>query len=99
MRALLGDYPPEPVAEQPSKPPPGEPDEYNADRDLWRTRLRSPNFPVVTFDDIDDNRQKAFRDRLGDRLKTVLGISGVTGFAFDLLVKPKIDKLLRGHPA
>ena len=99
LRALLGDYPPEPVAEQPSKPPPGEPDEYNADRDLWRTRLRSPNFPVVTFDDIDDNRQKAFRDRLGDRLKTVLGISGVTGFAFDLLVKPKIDKLLRGHPA
>src|SRR2546422_9274011 len=36
LRALLGDYPPEPVAEQPPKPAPGEPDEHHADRDPWR---------------------------------------------------------------
>ena len=98
LRALLGDYPPEPVAEQPSKPAPGEPDEYDADRDRWRARLRSPHFPLVTFDDIDAGRQKAFRDRIGDRVKTMLGISGLTGMAFDLFIKPRIAKLLRGGP-
>jgi aromatic ring-cleaving dioxygenase len=99
LRALLGDYPPEPVPQQPSKPTPGEPDEYDADLDRWRARLQSPRFPLVTFDDIDERRQKAFRDRIGDRVKTMLGISGVTGVAFDLFIKPKIDKLLRGGPA
>ena len=99
LRALLGDYPPEPAPQQPSKPAPGEPDEYNADRDLWRARLQSPRFPLVTFDDIDEGRRKAFRDRIGDRVKTMLGISGLTGKAFDLFIKPKIDKLLRGGQA
>jgi hypothetical protein len=99
LRALLGDYPPEPVAQQPSKPGAGEPDEYDADRDRWRARLHSPRFPLVTFDDIDEGRRKAFRGRIGDRVKTVLGISGLTGMVFDMFVKPKIDKLLRGGQA
>jgi predicted acylesterase/phospholipase RssA len=98
LRALLGDYPPEPLLQQPSKPAAGEPDEYTTDRDLWRARLQSPNFPLVTFDDIDKGRQKAFSDRIGDRVKTMLGISGLTAVIFDLFIKPKIDKLLRGNP-
>jgi len=99
LRALLGDYPPEPAGRQPSQPGAGEPDEYETDRDLWRARLQSPNFPLVTFDDIDRARQKAFRDRIANRVKTVLGISGLTGVMFNLFVKPKIDKLLRGSRA
>jgi hypothetical protein len=97
LRALLGDYPREPPDRQPSKPAAGDPDEYETDRDFWRARLRSPSFPRVTFDDIDDARRKAFRDRIADRVKTVLGISGLTGVMFNMFVKPKIDKLLRGR--
>jgi aromatic ring-cleaving dioxygenase len=98
LRALLGDYAPEPVAQQPSKPAAGEPDEYDADRDRWRARLQSPRFPLVTFDDVEKGRQKAFRDRIGDRVKAMLGLSGLAGMAFDHFIKPKIDKLLRGGP-
>ena len=53
----------------------------------------------MTFDDIDEGRRKAFRDRIGDRVKTMLGISGLTGWAFDRFIKPKIDKLIRGGRA
>jgi patatin-like phospholipase len=95
-RGLFGDYPREPLATQPSQPGPGDPDEYNVDLAVWRARLGKPEFPRVTFDDVDKDLQDAFTDRVTDRVKTLLGVSGLTGFAFDLFIKPKIGKLLRG---
>jgi hypothetical protein len=94
-RGLLGDYPREPLRAQPSQPGPGDPDEYNVDLARWRARLGKPEFPRVTFDDVQPDLQKAFTNRITDRVKTLLGVSGLTGFAFDLLIKPKIGKLLR----
>ena len=95
-QGLLGDYPREPVATQPSQPGPADPDEYNVDLGSWRARLGKPAFPLVTFDDIEPDLQSAFTDRVTDRVKTLLGVSGLTGFAFDLLIKPKIRKVLSG---
>jgi predicted acylesterase/phospholipase RssA len=94
--ALFGDYPREPLATQPSQPGPGDPDEYNIDLAFWRARLGKPNFPSVTYGDVAPNLQSAFTDRVTDRVKTLLGVSGVAGFAFDLLIKPKIAKFLGG---
>jgi predicted acylesterase/phospholipase RssA len=96
QQGLLGDYPREPLASQPSKPTTPDNDEYNQDLAFWRRRLNKPDFPHVTFADVDESRQHAFRDRIADRLKAVLGISGITGAIFNLFIKPKIDKLLRG---
>ena len=93
---LLGDYPREPLGTQPSQPGPGDPDEYDVDLAFWRTRLGKPDFPRVTFDDVEKDMKNAFTDRVTDRVKTLLGVSGLTGFAFDLFIKPKIAKLLRG---
>ena len=93
---LLGDYPREPLATQPSNPGPGDPDEYNVDLAFWQARLGKPNFPRVTFDDLAPDLQSAFTDRITDRVKTLLGVSGLTGVAFDLFVKPKIRRLLSG---
>ena len=95
-RGLLGDYPREPLATQPSQPGPGDPDEYNVDLALWRARLGKPEFPRVTFDDVDKDLQGAFTDRITDRVKTLLGLSGPVGFAVGLVLKSKIGKLLRG---
>jgi len=50
----------------------------------------------VVHDDVEKDLQGAFTNRITDRVKTLLGVSGFTGFAFDLFVKPKIAKLLRG---
>ncbi|PYQ25667.1 MAG: hypothetical protein DMF81_01570 [Acidobacteria bacterium] len=97
IRALLGDYPREPAAQQPSRPAAGEPDEYDTDLDGWRRRLGSTTFPRVTFDDVDEKRQDAFRDRIADRVKTVLGLSGVVGWVLDPFLKRKIDKLLHDN--
>jgi hypothetical protein len=93
---LLGDYPREPLATQPSKPGPGDPDEYDVDLALWRARLGKPRFPRVTFEDVEPDLQSAFTDRLTDRAKTLLGVSGATGYALGLVIKAKIGKLLRG---
>jgi hypothetical protein len=96
---LLGDYPKEPRATQPSRPAPADPDEYTVDLGVWRNRLGTPNFPAVTFDDIPKDLRDKFVDRVADRAKALLGISGVTGVAFNLFVKPKIAKFLAGKPS
>jgi hypothetical protein len=96
---LLGDYPKEPRAKQPSRPAAADPDEYTVDLGVWRNRLGTPNFPAVTFDDIPKDLRDKFVDRVADRAKALLGISGVTGVAFNLFVKPKIAKFLAGKPS
>jgi len=96
---LLGDYPQEPRATQPSQPATADPDEYTVDLTLWRARLGKPNFPAVTFDDIPKDLRDAFVGRVTDRIKALLGISGLTGVAFNLFVKPKIEKFLAGKPS
>jgi predicted acylesterase/phospholipase RssA len=93
---LLGAYPQEPLATQPSKPGPGDADEYNVDLTFWRARLGKPNFPGVTFDDVPSALQSKFLDRITDRVKTLLGVSGVNGFVLGLVIRPKIKKLLGG---
>jgi hypothetical protein len=93
---LLGDYRQESLATQPSKPGPADPDEYNVDLAFWRARLGKPNFPRVTFDDVSPDLQKTFVARVTDRLKALLGVSGLGGFALGMLLKPKIKKFLGG---
>jgi len=93
---LLGDYPQEPRATQPSQPAASDPDEYTIDLGVWRTRLGKPNFPAVTFEDIDEDLRDAFTDRVADRVKETLGISGVAAVGFNLFVKPKISKFFGG---
>jgi hypothetical protein len=97
--SVMAPYPQEPLATQPSNPGPGDPDEYNVELAFWRARLGKPNFPRVTFDDVAPNLQSAFTNRITDRVKTLLGVSGLTGVAFDLFIKPKIRKLLSGGEA
>jgi predicted acylesterase/phospholipase RssA len=96
---LLGAYPQEPLATQPSKPAPGDPDEYDVDLTSWRARLGKPNFPRVTFDDVSSDLQSTFVDRIMDRVKKLLGVSGPMGFAVGLVIKPKIKKFLGGGGA
>jgi predicted acylesterase/phospholipase RssA len=96
---LLGDYTQEPRATQPSGPAAADPDEYTVDLAVWRARLGQPDFPAVTFDDIPKDLRGAFVDRVADRVKALLGISGLTAVAFNLFVKPKIEKMLAGGPS
>ena len=96
---LLGAYAQEPRASQPSGPTAGDPDEYTVDLAVWRARLGKPSFPAVTFDDIPKDLRDAFVDRVSDRVKALLGISGLTALAFNLFVKPKIEKMLAGGPS
>jgi hypothetical protein len=103
LQLILGTYEPEAPADQPTagrpalEPRPGSkiprPDDYNIDPSLWKAWSR---FPEVSFTDLSSDDQDALTSRIVDRGKALLGLSGLTGWAFGLVVKGKIASLLSG---
>ena len=102
LQQILGSYPPEAAAAQPTagRPPLrlrpgveiGRADDYNCDTGAWRRVW--PRFPEVAFKDLADDDQEAIKDRILDRAKTALGISGLLGWLFGLVIKGKVESIL-----